>query len=67
MKVPMFSVVVPIYNVEKYLRLCIESILAQKCQDWELILVEPPLSSQEFPLRENFPTREAFPLGAGRI
>lgn len=40
MKVPMFSVVVPIYNVEKYLRLCIESILAQKCQDWELILVD---------------------------
>lgn len=35
-----FSVVVPIYNVEKYLRECIDSILSQDFRDFELILVD---------------------------
>lgn len=35
-----FSVIVPIYNVEPYLRECIDSVLAQTCQDYELILVD---------------------------
>lgn len=34
------SVVVPIYNVEKYLRQCIDSILAQTVSDYEIILVD---------------------------
>ena len=36
----MFSIVVPVYNVEKYLDKCIESILSQTYQDFELILVD---------------------------
>lgn len=35
----MISVIVPVYNVEKYLRKCIESILDQSYIDWELILI----------------------------
>ena len=35
----MFSVIVPIYNVEKYLRICIDSILKQTYSNFELILV----------------------------
>lgn len=34
-----FSVIVPIYNVEKYLRECVDSILSQTFEDFELILV----------------------------
>lgn len=34
------SVIVPIYNTEKYLRKCIESILEQSFQYFELILVD---------------------------
>lgn len=34
------SVIVPVYNVEKYLRRCVESILAQTFTDFELILVD---------------------------
>ena len=36
----LFSVVVPIYKVEKYLRQCIDSILTQNFLDFELILVD---------------------------
>ncbi len=34
-----FSVIVPVYNVEQYLRECVESILSQTFTDFELILV----------------------------
>lgn len=37
---PKLSVIVPVYNTEKYLRDCIKSILAQTFTDFELILVD---------------------------
>ena len=37
---PKFSVIVPIYKVEDYLVKCVDSILAQTFQDFELILVD---------------------------
>jgi glycosyltransferase involved in cell wall biosynthesis len=37
---PRLSIIVPIYNGEKYLSKCIESILAQDYTDFELILVD---------------------------
>lgn len=40
MNSPFFSVIVPIYNVEKYLRECVDSILNQSFTDFELILVD---------------------------
>ena len=36
----LISVIVPIYKVEPYLRRCIDSILSQSYQDFELILVD---------------------------
>lgn len=36
----LFSVIVPIYNIEKYIRRCIDSVLAQSFADFELILVD---------------------------
>ena len=34
------SIIVPVYQVENYLRKCVDSILAQTFTDFELILVE---------------------------
>ena len=36
----MISVIVPVYNVEKYLRKCVDSILNQTYADFELLLVD---------------------------
>ena len=37
---PKFSLIVPVYKVEEYLPKCIESVLAQKYQDFELLLID---------------------------
>jgi len=34
------SVIVPIYNVEKYLKECLESLVKQEFSDYEVILVD---------------------------
>ena len=36
---PAISIIVPIYNVEKYLRRCLDSVLNQTFSDWEAICV----------------------------
>ena len=36
----MISVIVPVYNVEKYLDRCVKSILSQSFSDFELLLVD---------------------------
>lgn len=37
---PIISVIVPVYNTEKYLVRCIESILSQKFSNFELLLID---------------------------
>ena len=37
---PRVSIIVPMFNVEKYIETCIESILRQTLQDFELILID---------------------------
>lgn len=36
---PIISIIVPVYNAEKYLHCCIDSILEQSCADFELLLI----------------------------
>lgn len=35
-----FSIIIPIYNVEKYLHICVDSVLTQTFTDFEVILVD---------------------------
>ena len=39
-KMPQITIIVPVYNTEKYLHRCIDSILAQTFTDFELLLVD---------------------------
>jgi len=36
----MFSIIIPNYNSEKYIRKCIDSVLQQTCKNFELIIVD---------------------------
>ena len=35
-----YSIIVPIYKIEAYLKECIDSVLHQDFHDWELVLVD---------------------------
>lgn len=35
-----FSVIIPVYNVEAYLVECLDSVMNQSCQDFEVILID---------------------------
>ena len=37
---PAISIITPVYKAEKYMRRCIDSLLAQTFTDWELIIVD---------------------------
>lgn len=37
---PLISIIVPVYNVEKYLDICVESIISQTYQNLEIILID---------------------------
>ena len=37
---PLVSVIIPVYNVEKYLNQCIESVLTQKYSNLEVLLID---------------------------
>lgn len=37
---PKVSIIVPVYNVEKYIRRCLDSIIAQTFTDWECLLID---------------------------
>lgn len=49
-----FTIVVPVYNVEKYLDRCIESILNQKFDDFEVILVDDGSTDKSSKICDNY-------------
>lgn len=53
-----FSVIVPIYNVEKYLEYCVESILNQSFKDFEIILVNDGSTDNSLSLCEKFQAKD---------
>lgn len=55
---PLFiSFVIPVFNVEKYLPECLESVFSQKFRDWEIILVDDKSSDGSGQLCDTYAAR----------
>ncbi len=55
----MISIIVPVYNVEKYLPRCIESILSQIYCNFELILVDDGSNDGSLSVCKHYATRDS--------
>lgn len=58
MKNVIISILVPVYNVEQYLPRCIESVLSQDFQDWEMILVDDGSSDKSPQICDEFAEKD---------
>lgn len=58
-KSPLVSIIVPVYKVEKYLRTCLDSILAQTYTNWEAILVDDGSPDNCPQIIDEYATRDA--------
>ena len=54
----MISIIAPIYNTEKYIAECIESVLSQSFTDWELILVDDGSPDHSGLIADNYARKE---------
>lgn len=52
---PFFSIIIPCYNVEKYVKQCINSILSQSINDYEIIVVNDGSTDNTYRIiKENY-------------
>jgi glycosyltransferase involved in cell wall biosynthesis len=58
---PMVSIIVPVYNVERYLERCIDSLLRQTLDDFEILLINDGSTDASLSIAEryaaNYPTK----------
>lgn len=55
----MISVVIPVYNVEKYLAQCVDSVLDQTFQDFEIILVDDGATDSSRAMCDEYAQKDA--------
>jgi glycosyltransferase involved in cell wall biosynthesis len=56
---PLVSVVTPVYNGEKYLAECIESVLAQTYQNWEYIIANNCSTDRSLEIAQHYAQKDA--------
>ena len=56
---PKISVIVPVYNAEKTLRRCVDSILAQTFEDFELILINDGSKDQSGDICDEYAAKDS--------
>lgn len=58
-KKPLISVIVPVYNVEKYLPKCLDSLLAQTWQELEIIVVDDGSPDNSWDIMQEYARRDS--------
>ena len=53
----LFSILIPVYNVEKYLKACVMSVMIQDPQDFEIIMCDDGSTDQSFAICEECAAR----------
>jgi glycosyltransferase involved in cell wall biosynthesis len=56
---PLVSVVTPVYNTEKYLADCIESVLAQTYENWEYVIVNNCSTDRSLEIAQHYAQQDA--------
>ena len=56
---PLVSVIIPVYNAEKYLRRGMDSLLAQTCGDWEAVCIDDGSTDGSAAGLEEYAARDA--------
>lgn len=55
----LINILIPVYNVEKYLRNCLDSILAQSITDWQCYCMDDGSSDQSLMILEEYAQRDS--------
>lgn len=55
---PKVSVIVPVYNVEKLLERCLNSVLNQSFQDFELLLIDDGSKDSSGQICDNYAKKD---------
>lgn len=56
---PLLSIIVPVYNAEKYLKRCIDSIFHQDYQNFELLLVDDGSTDSSLQICESYKMKDS--------
>ena len=56
---PVFSIICPVYNVEKYIRSCVESIVNQTFSDFEVVFIDDCGSDNSIKIIEEYAKKDS--------
>ena len=59
MEKPIISIIIPAYNVEKYIHRCLDSILSQTFSNWECILIDDGSPDNSGKICDDYATKDS--------
>ena len=56
---PIISIITPAYNAERYIRRCVESVLHQSFQDWEMHIMDDGSKDETLKIIQDYSSRDS--------